>query len=157
MTKANINDTLYQSPDMWLLNLGYVSENSEQNLLLYGYISTRGVVNVELLLDVENWLIKYAVVLGGRSYFMYNTQKKLECKSGLWSKLKLLCFLKFFGSNDPVQRIRKCVKDYAGSSWKTQIEVMSVKQYNKIAESGNGTKSWFFETRVNKDRPVRND
>ena len=69
-TIPNINDALYQSPDMWLLNLGYVSEHSEQNLILYGYISTRGVVNVELTIDVENYKIKYKVVLGNRCRFM---------------------------------------------------------------------------------------
>ena len=134
-TIPNINDALYQSPDMWLLNLGYVSEHSEQNLILYGYISTRGVVNVELTIDVENYKIKYKVVLGNRCRFMYTTQKKLEGGTSLLSKLMLLCFLKVFGTYDPSARIARCVRDYAGKSWKTSVEVFSVSEYNKASEA----------------------
>lgn len=131
----NINDALYQSPDMWLLNLGYVSEHSEQNLILYGYISTRGVANVELIIDVDSYIIKYKIVLGGRCHFMYTTQKKLEVGKSLLSKLMLLCFLKVFGTYDPSARIARCVRDYAGKSWKTSVEVMSVSEYNKASEA----------------------
>lgn len=154
----NIKEALYQSPDMWLLNLGYVSEHSEQNLILYGYISTRGVVNVELAVDSDKYVIKYAVVLCSRSYFVYMIQKRLESKNGLLSKLMLLCFLKFFGTRDPSARIARCVRDYAGNSWKTSVEVLSAREYNEASakaaasaaadtSTDDRAKGWLFANR----------
>lgn len=135
---------LFSSPDTWLLNVGYISENSEQNLILYGYISSRGVANVELMINTSEWLIKYAVVLNSSSYRRFRFQKWLESKTGLFFKLVLFSFLKMFGSYNPSARIAKCVRDYAGNRWKTQVEVMNVKQYNK-AINDSGTKGWFFQ------------
>lgn len=144
---SNENIELFSSPDTWLLNLGYVSENSEQNLLLYGYISSRGVINVELMMDPANWLIKYAVVLDVRSYRRFKLQRWLEKKTGLFFKIMLYFFLKVFGNYNPAVRISRCVKDYAGKQWKTQVEITNVKQYNEIT-ANRGAEGWFFEGRT---------
>ncbi len=138
-------ETPFERPnEVWLLNLGYVSEHSEQNLLLYGYLSAPGVANVELMVDVVKNHVKYAIVLDARSYKWYKLQRWLEGKSGLLSKLVLLCFLRRLGSYDPAARIARCVKDYAGSSWTTSAEVMSVKQYLNIVGK-SGTQGWVFK------------
>ena len=148
-------DVLFSSPDTWLLNLGYVSENSEQNLILYGYLSSRGVVNVELLIDVEQWLIKYAVVLNRRSWCLFRLQRWLDTKTQLRWKLALFCFLKVFGSYNPNARISRCVRDYAGKQWKTQVEVIDVKRYNEAAAASGGTESRFFTFRDVEDKRLR--
>lgn len=144
------NSHLFAAPDTWLLNVGYVSENSEQNLLLYGYLSAPGVLQVELLIDAENYLIKYAVVLGGKSLILFRLQKRLESITAIYGKLLLACFLKFFGSYNPAARISRCVKDYAGERWRTATEVIDVKQYNKVSEQDRA-KGWFFKDRINED------
>lgn len=146
MNTVNENE-MFASPDTWLFNVGYISENAEQNLILYGYLSAKGVINVELMIDVDNWLIRYMVVFGTREHSKYKIQKYLESKTSLFYKLVLFCFLKVFGNYDPCGRIARCVKDYAGKKWKTQVEVMSVRQYNKATNDG-GSQSWFFKGRV---------
>ncbi len=138
---------LWAAPDTWLLNVGYVSENSEQNLLLYGYLSAPGVLQAELLIDAENYLIKYVVVLGGKSLTLFKLQKRLESMTTIYGKLFLACFLRFFGSYNPQARINRCVKDYAGERWKTTTEVIDVKQYNKNAEQDRA-KGWFLKDRA---------
>jgi hypothetical protein len=105
------------------------------------------------MVDAANWLIKYAVVLGMNNYRFFRFQRWLESRTGLFFKLVLFCFLRLFGSYNPNARIARCVRDYAGKQWKTQVEVMNVKQYNK-AVSDSGTKGWFFENRLNENRDL---
>lgn len=143
-------NNIFASPDTWLLNVGYVSENSEQNLLLYGYLSAPGVVQVELLINSENYLIKYAVVLSTKSMRLVKLQKRLESSTSIFGKLLLTAFLKVFGSYNPAARISRCIKDYAGAQWQTATEVLDVKQYNKICDE-TGSKGWFFKDRADKD------
>lgn len=139
-------ENLYSSPDNFLINLGYISEVSEQNLILFGHIAMNGVVQVELQANVEKNQIKYALVIDGKNYKKWRLQKWLESKSGLFAKIGLLCFLRVFGAYNPVFRIAKNVKEYAGPLWRTHVEVLSVEQYNKIiAESGS--EGWLFKER----------
>lgn len=112
--------------------------------MLYGYLSAPGVANVELMIDVAKKHVKYAIVLDAASFKRYKLQRWLEGKSGLLSKLALFCFLRRLGSFDPAARISRCVKDYAGSTWTTSTEVMSVKQYLKIV-GDSGTQGWVFK------------
>lgn len=140
----------YETPeDVWLLNLGYISDHSEQNLMLYGYVSNPGVLNVELMIDVEQKHVRYAIVLNQRSHFRYKAQGWLESKSGLLAKLALLCFLRMFGSYDPAARIAQCIRDYAGAAWSTSTEVLSVSEYKQIVDS-SGTTGWVFKDRLDK-------
>jgi hypothetical protein len=139
-----VNNFVEKPDEVWLLNLGYVSEHSEQNLMLYGYLSTPGVLNVEMLIDVEKKLIRYAVVLSNRSHFWYRLQKLLEGGGGLYRKLALLLFLRRFGSYDPAARILRCIRDYAGPQWTTETEVLAVKQYLAATQESQG-RGWFFK------------
>jgi hypothetical protein len=137
-------DSFAHPDDVWLMNMGYVSENSEQNLILYGHLATPGVTNVELMINAEKRLICYAIALNPASYRRYKLQRFLEQKSGLFSKLALLFFLRINGSYDPAARIVRCIRDYAGPSWSTTTEVLNVKQYLKIINSG-GSQGWVFK------------
>jgi len=133
-----------RSEDSWLLNLGFVSEHSEQNMLLYGYISSPGISHVELMFDANKRCIKYAIVLDQKAYRRYKLQSWLERKSGLLAKLALLSFLRMFGSYDPAARITRCIRDYAGPSWSTSTEVLSVERYSEVV-SACGTEGWVFQ------------
>jgi len=133
-----------QTNEVWLLNLGYVTEHSEQNLILYGYLSAPDVSNVELMIDVDKKIVRYAVVLGKKGHFRYQLQRWLEGKSGLLGKLALLLFLRRLGSYDPAERIKWCIRDYAGPSWTTSTEVLSVKEYVKRT-SESGAEGWVFQ------------
>lgn len=152
---ADTRNTPFDTPDdVWLLNLGVVSEHAEQNLLLYGYIACPGILNVELLVDVDKLNIKYAVVLDRKANFLHRLQLRLASKRTLIRKIMFLLFLKWFGSYDPAVRIARCVRDYAGPTWKTQVEVVSAKRYLK-ATSGDRAKGWFFEEGLGEDPGVR--
>lgn len=133
-----------RTDEVWLLNLGLTTDHSEQNLILYGYISAPGVTNVELMIDVEKKHIKYAVVLDKKAHRRYRLQRYLESNGGLFKKLALFFFLKRVGPYDPATRIDRCVKDYAGSAWSTSTEVLSVEEYFKIVGDSRG-KGWFFK------------
>lgn len=133
--------------DVWLMNLGYVTEHSEQNLLLYGYLSAPDVTNVELMIDVETKKVYYAIILGKKGHFRYRLQTWLEGKTGVLAKLALLLFLRRLGSYDPADRIKICLRDYAGPSWTTITEVLSVKQYEERISSG-GAQGWVFQTGI---------
>lgn len=145
---ADTHTTPFERPDdIWLLNLGYVSEHAEQNLMLYGYIACPGVVNVELMLDVDHLQVQYAVVLDSKALRLYNLQRWLMTFGGVWGKLILLLFLKWFGSYDPARRIAKCIKDYAGPTWKVQVEVIGAKRYLEAANEGRA-KGWLFKAGI---------
>lgn len=152
---ADTRHTPYELPDdVWLLNLGYVSEHAEQNLMLYGYIACPGIVNVELMVDVAHTRMLYATVLDRKAHFLYQIQQTLARKPSILRKLVLLAFLKFFGSYDPAVRIARCVRDYAGPTWKTQVEVISAKRYLKVVSSDRA-KGWFFKDGIDEDTGVR--
>jgi hypothetical protein len=139
-----MSDGFERPEEVWLLNLGYVSAHSEQNLMLYGYLAAPGVRHVEMMIDVRDKEMKYAVVLETSSYRRYKLERWLESKSGLLGKLGLLCFLRVSGSYDPGARIARCVKDYAGPQWKTSTEVLSVSQYQARVSKGRA-QGWFFK------------
>jgi hypothetical protein len=150
----------FQKPDdVWLLNLGYVSEHAEQNLLLYGYISCPGVANVELMLDVDLLEMRYAIVLSKKTAKLVKMQQSLQEKQGLWGKLMLFLFLKWFGSYNPAQRVIRCVRDYAGPTWKVNVEVVDAKQYLEVinAADGSGAKGWFFKNGINTSERISNE
>ena len=132
-----------ESDSVWLLNLGYISDNTEQDLIFFAYMSTPGVVTAELVIDVALKSIKYAIILNKRSYFRFSVEKWLEKRSGLWAKLALLCFLRVFGTYDPTNQVDRSVKEYAGKDWKTSVEVVDVSKYQKLNE--NRTENWFFK------------
>jgi hypothetical protein len=146
----NENDFRAASDDVWLMNLGYITEHSEQNLMLYGHLAAPGVQHVELMLDSKKLEIHYAIFLNAKSYRWYKLQRYLSSKDGLLSKLMLFLVLRSVGSYDPESRLKRCVTDYAGPVWRVFTEVINVKQYLKIT-SGGRAEGWVF-----KDRPREN-
>jgi hypothetical protein len=141
------------SPDSWLLSIGIISEQAEQNLMLYAYLSTPGVLFAEFVVDIEKRNIQYVLVLSRKSRMLLAIQEFLFARRNLLSKLILAFILKLFGSYNPKVRIVRCLRDYIGSDWTVQVEVVNVKQYNKVTNN-NHAKSWFFKERDAENRTV---
>jgi len=143
--------SMFNRPDSWLLHLGHLTEISEQNLILYGHIACPGVITVECSIDAPNYKANYLVVLNKRAMMWYKLQKWLSAKRKLWTSLILFLILKFVGPFNPEIRINRCIQDYAGERWKTNVEVLSVGEYTQNS-NGSRAKAWFL-TEGNDNHP----
>ena len=135
--------SMFNRPDAWLLHLGHLTEVSEQNLILYGYIACPGVMSVECAINAPSYQARYLVILNKRAMLWYKVQRWLNSKRKIWASLMLLLLLKLVGPFNPEIRINRCVKDYAGERWNTYVEVVSARQYANGAV-GDRAKGWFL-------------
>lgn len=134
----------YTSPESWLLSMGYMSDNTQQNLVLYGYLAVPGVQAVECAVDSPSGTVRYVVALEQSSWRWYKLQTWFASKTNILFKLALLLLLRRKGTYEPHARISRCVKDYLGQEWSAAVEVISVREYNKLV-SGPRKQGWFLQ------------
>lgn len=121
--------------DRWLMNSGLVTESVQQNLLLYGYLSSSLVDDVEVeIKPAEKW-IKFQLYMKRKNLKKYSRFAKAWAKYGgdvtsLWGKWRKLRLCRHGVYMNIDRNLRKLVGDYL-PNFKVLIEVLPYGQPRK--------------------------
>jgi hypothetical protein len=101
--------------DRWLLNTGVITSSVENNLVLYGYLSSPDVLDVHIELNVEAKTIHYTLSMAKNDVKKYQKflkrHNKYKDSKSLWGKYQQLRLLKY-RLLDVEANIQHFIKDY---------------------------------------------
>ena len=128
-TKKDINLEEYVDQRRWLLNNGLITDDVKNQLFFCGSIVHKEVQGVELDLEPDKKLVRYKIYVNAdliEKISKYHVLSKSTTLFGMWRFKRLL---KKEGALDFQQVLSNFVKDFCGSKWNVDVEVVDFNTY----------------------------
>ena len=124
----------------FLMNCGLVPDSVKNNLFFYGSIVHKDVEAVELKLEVESKTVYYKIYISKRLLKQFNRFQELSHAQSLLGLWKFKLILKKEGNLNFSTLLNEFVKDFCGSKWHAEVEVIDSTLYEDgiINEEASG-------------------
>lgn len=134
----------YLDQERWLMNSGLMTDTAKNQLFFCGSIVHKDVQAVELHVNLEKKLLSYRIFIPSKLMNKVNKYKELSTKKDLFSMWRFSRLLKKEGSLNFQSILNKFVKDYCGTKWNVEVEVLDVEKFN--GDSGeNAEGGWTMD------------
>lgn len=119
----------YIDQQRWLLNNGLVTDDVKNQLFFCGSIVHKDVQAVELQLEPDVKLVHYKIYVNSGLLKKVAKYNQLSRETNLFDMWRFKRLLKKEGSLDFQQILGKFVRDFCGSKWTTQVELIDFDYY----------------------------
>jgi hypothetical protein len=113
----------------WLLEHGFINDLHKDNLYMYGAIVHKDINALEIDIDCERKLVKYALFCDGSLLKKIEKYKKLSESDGVIGLWRFKKMLVKEGNLNIKHLLNRFVKDYCGPKWRVEVSLTDYKDY----------------------------